>query len=169
MVKPEGSMDGAIRIVAADLSRAEDNAALLFLMDLYARDPMEGGQALADDVMREMVPALRKHPAHFVWLAFRDSAPAGFTICFLGFSTFNARPLVNVHDISVRAEFRGLGVGKKLLAAVESKARELGCCKITLEVRQDNEVARGLYRKAGFDRSVAGPTGVPMEFWQKKL
>ena len=135
MVKTEGTMVGAIRIVAADLSRAEDNAALLFLMDLYARDPMEGGQALADDVMREMVPALRKHPAHFVWLAFRDSAPAGFTICFLGFSTFNARPLLNVHDISVRAEFRGLGVGKMLLAAVESKARELGCCKITLEVR----------------------------------
>jgi GNAT superfamily N-acetyltransferase len=138
-------------------------------MDLYARDPMQGGERLPDDVMRELVPALRKHPARFVWLAYSNGAPVGFTICFLGFSSFNARPLINIHDISVRAELRGVGVGKMLLAAIESKARDLGCCKITLEVRQDNEVARGLYRKAGFDRSVAGAAGVPMEFWQKKL
>jgi ribosomal protein S18 acetylase RimI-like enzyme len=162
-------MDGAVKIVEADLSRAEDHAALLFLMDLYARDPMQGGEPLPDDVMRQLVPALLKHPARFVWLAYRNGAPAGFTICFLGFSTFNARPLINIHDISVRAELRGVGVGKMLLAAVESKARALGCCKITLEVRQDNDVARGLYRKLGFDRSVVGATGVPMEFWQKKL
>jgi GNAT superfamily N-acetyltransferase len=162
-------MDGAVKIVETDLSRAEDRAALLFLMDLYARDPMQGGEQLPDGVMRELVPALREHPARFVWLAYGNGAPAGFTICFLGFSSFNARPLINIHDISVRAELRGAGVGKLLLAAIESKARELGCCKITLEVRQDNEVARGLYRKAGFDRSVVGAAGVPMEFWQKKL
>ena len=38
-----------------------------------------------------------------------------------------------------------------LLERIEAKARELNCCRITLEVREDNRVARGLYRKVGFE------------------
>jgi ribosomal protein S18 acetylase RimI-like enzyme len=162
-------MADQITIVPSDLSSPDHQQVFLALMDLYARDPMQGGEPLPPNVRNELVPQLRKHPAYFIWFAYRDAEPVGFTVCFLGFSTFNARPLINIHDISVRPECRGLGVGKLLMAAVEAKARELGCCKITLEVRQDNEVARGLYRKVGFDRTVVGPQGVPMEFWQKWL
>ena len=56
-----------------------------------------------------------------------------------------------------------------LLDRIESKARELNCCRLTLEVREDNQVARGLYRKFGFDRATVGPKKVPMEFWRKPL
>ncbi|MGH7947959.1 MAG: GNAT family N-acetyltransferase, partial [Candidatus Binataceae bacterium] len=55
------------------------------------------------------------------------------------------------------------------LAAVEAKARKLGCCKLTLEVRRDNTCARGLYRKVGFDQVTVEGRGVPVEFWQKPL
>lgn len=158
-----------MKIIGADLARPAHRDALLSLIDLYARDPMEGGQPLPKNVMRDLVPWLRKHPAHFVWLAYQGKEAIGFTICFLGFSTFNARPLLNIHDISVRSEFRGLGVGKMLMQAVEAKARKLKCCKLTLEVREDNEVARGLYRKLGFDRSVVGANRAAMEFWQKPI
>ena len=96
-------------------------------------------------------------------------APVGFSICFLGFSTFNARPLINIHDIFVDSAVRGLGIGAMLLERIEAKARELNCCRITLEVRKDNHVARGLYRKVGFDRVVVGSERIPMEFWHKAL
>ncbi len=56
-----------------------------------------------------------------------------------------------------------------LLERIEAKARELNCCRITLEVREDNAVARGLYRKVGFDQVVVGPKRIPMEFWHKLL
>ncbi len=162
-------MADKVKIVPAELARRAHRDALMFLIDLYARDPMEGGEPLPENVMRDLVPWLRKHPARFVWLAYAGTEAIGFTICFLGFSTFNARPLMNIHDISVRSEFRGLGVGKMLMEAVEAKARELKCCKLTLEVREDNEVARGLYRKLGFDRSVVGANRAAMEFWQKPI
>jgi ribosomal protein S18 acetylase RimI-like enzyme len=158
-----------IQIVAVDLDRLEHQQALLILMDRYARDPMQGGTPLPASVMNELIPELRKHPASMIWLAYKDSEPIGFTVCFLGFSTFAARPLINIHDISVRADCRGLGVGKLLMDAIEAKAHELRCSKITLEVREDNDVARGLYRKLGFDRSNVGSEKIPMEFWQKKL
>jgi ribosomal protein S18 acetylase RimI-like enzyme len=39
-----------------------------------------------------------------------------------------------------------------LLKAVEAKARELGCCKLTLEVMDKNDQAVRMYRAAGFAR-----------------
>jgi ribosomal protein S18 acetylase RimI-like enzyme len=133
------------------------------------RDPMEGGQPPSEQVKRELVPGLRAHPACYVFLAWRDGSPVGFSICFIGFSTFNARPLINVHDIFVDSAVRGLGIGRMLLERIEAKARELKCCRLTLEVREDNLVARGLYRKAGFEEVVSGPERVPLEFWHKPL
>ena len=158
-----------VTILDADLSRAEHQHALVMMLDAYMRDPMEGGEPPSERVKRELVPGLRAHPACYVFLAYRDGSPVGFTICFLGFSTFNARPLINIHDIFVDSSVRGMGIGAMLLERIEAEARELNCCGITLEVREDNHVARGLYRKVGFDRVVVGANRVPMEFWRKPL
>jgi ribosomal protein S18 acetylase RimI-like enzyme len=158
-----------VTILDADLSRAEHQNAIIEMLDAYMRDPMEGGEPPPERIKRELVPGLRAHPACYVFLAYRDGAPVGFSICFLGFSTFNARPLINIHDIFVDSSARGTGIGAKLLKRIEAKARELNCCRITLEVRKDNLVARGLYRKVGFDQAAFGANRVPMEFWHKPL
>jgi ribosomal protein S18 acetylase RimI-like enzyme len=71
-------------------------------------------------------------------------------VCFIGFSTFAARPLLNIHDFAVAGAFRGQRVGARLLEHIEQKARELGCCKLTLEVKDDNHAARRLYKRFGF-------------------
>ena len=158
-----------ITIVDADLSRAEHQHALLTMLEAYILDPMEGGVLPSAQVKRDLVPGLRAHPACYVLLAYQASAPVGFAICFLGFSTFLARPLLNIHDIFVDAALRGAGIGATLLDRIELKARDLNCCRITLEVREDNRVARGLYRKVGFDRVLVGAERVAMEFWHKPL
>ncbi len=158
-----------VTIVDADLSRGEHQQALLTMLDAYMRDPMEGGEPPSERVKRELVPGLRAHPACYVFLAYRDGSPFGFSICFLGFSTFNARPLINIHDIFVDSSVRGMGIGAMLLERIEAKARELNCCRITLEVREDNRVARGLYRKVGFDQVVVGAERIALEFWHKPL
>jgi len=158
-----------VTILDADLSRAEHQHALVTMLDAYMRDPMEGGEPMSERVKRDLIPGLRAHPACYVFLAFRDGAPVGFTICFLGFSTFLARPLINIHDIFVDSSVRGAGIGAMLLERIEAKARELNCCRITLEVREDNHVARGLYRKVGFDQVVVGTERIALEFWHKPL
>ena len=158
-----------VTIVDADLSRADHQNALVKMLDAYMRDPMEGGEPPSEQVKRDLVPGLRAHPACHVFLAYRDSVPVGFSICFLGFSTFLARPLLNIHDIFVDLSVRGRGIGAMLLKCIESRARDLNCCRITLEVREDNRVARGLYRKVGFDRVVVGAERIALEFWHKPL
>ena len=158
-----------VTIVDADLSSAEHHNALVTMLDAYMRDPMEGGEPPSEQVKRDLVPGLRAHPACHVFLAYHDGLPVGFSICFLGYSTFLARPLLNIHDIFVDLSIRGRGIGAMLLDRIEARARELNCCRITLEVREDNRVARGLYRKVGFDRVVVGKERIALEFWHKPL
>src|SRR5262249_11356532 len=107
--------------------------------------------------------------ACYVFFALSGKQPIGFAICFLGFSTFNARPLINIHDIFVQDSARGVGIGEQILDRIEAKARSLDGCAITLEVREDNSRARRLYRKFGFERAQVGAQRVPMEFWRKGL
>jgi ribosomal protein S18 acetylase RimI-like enzyme len=137
---------------------------LLAVLDSYARDPIGSGQPLPTDVKQRLVPALRAHPTTLAFLAFEGERAVGLALCFTGFSTFRALPLINVHDLAVLPDCRGQGVGRRLLEAVEARARSLGCGKITLEVREDNAGARGLYDSFGFG---AGQT--PTFFLEKPL
>jgi ribosomal protein S18 acetylase RimI-like enzyme len=55
-----------------------------------------------------------------------------------------------------------------LLAAAEEHARRSGCCKLTLEVQDDNKRARSLYQSFGFEDFVVGKSA-PTRFLAKKL
>jgi Acetyltransferase (GNAT) family len=49
---------------------------------------------------------------------------------------------------------RGYGLGRRLLAALEHRARELGCCRLTLEVQENNRRVRAIYGHGGFVQAV---------------
>jgi GNAT superfamily N-acetyltransferase len=157
-----------LRICEADLTDREHAEAVVAVVNAYAADPAGRGRPLSADVRERLVPALREHPTTLVLLAFVDGEPAGVAVCFYGLSTFSARPLLNIHDLAVTSQHRGKGIGRALLTAVEEHARRSACCKLTLEVQDDNSRARGLYRSFGFDDYVVRePT--PTRFLVKEL
>ncbi|MBK5072770.1 GNAT family N-acetyltransferase [Budviciaceae bacterium CWB-B4] len=159
----------SIEIVIADYQNPAQGNDLLMLLDGYAQDPMGGGEALPPAVKASLLAELTRLPHAFTVLAYVDNKPAGLINCFLGFSTFAAKPLVNIHDVVVSASFRGLGLSQKMMAKVEQVAREKGCCKMTLEVLEGNEIAKGSYRKFGFSGYELDPQMGKAVFWQKKL
>jgi ribosomal protein S18 acetylase RimI-like enzyme len=138
------------------------------VLNSYASDPRGGAKPLSDDVRARLVPGLRAHPMSVVWLAFEEGQAIGLCVGFVGFSTFKGRPLINIHDLAVLPEHRGKGVGRALLAAAEKHARSIGCCRLTLEVQDDNAPARGLYERFGFRDVVYGDSG-PTRFLGKSL
>ncbi len=149
----------SIEIREANLADEAHAAGLLSVLDRYAVSEMGGGAPLSDDVRRRLVPALREQTQALVLLAFSGADVVGIATCFFGFSTFSARPLLNVHDLAVLPDFQGRGIGRALLVAAEERARSRGCAKLTLEVREDNAPARGLYHERGFrDFELAGAT-----------
>jgi len=163
-----GPAAGRPRIVVANLDDALHCTAVVAVLDTYASDPVGGGRPLADDVRERLVPMLRQHGQAVVLLAFDANRPVGIAVCFLGLSTFAARPLLNVHDLAVVPDQRGRGIGHALLAEAENVARERGCCKLTLEVQEDNAPALGLYRRFGFGDFVIGDSA-PTRFLSKAL
>lgn len=56
----------------------------------------------------------------------------------------------DVLTIAVRPDRWGHGIGSLLLGALIGEARRRGCDEVFLEVRSDNDRARGLYRRRGF-------------------
>ncbi len=158
-----------VLIVQASYTNPVHAQALRDVLNHYAQDPMGGGVALPVEVLEQLPGELAKRPHAFSVLAFVDGHAAGLVNCFEGFSTFAGKPLVNVHDVSVVDTYRGLGLSQKMLDKVEDIARERGCCKITLEVLEDNPVAQGSYRKFGFSDGQLDPDHGRMLFWKKSL
>jgi ribosomal protein S18 acetylase RimI-like enzyme len=152
------------RIEEADLDDPIQAAGLVHCIDAYAAEDMGGGHALGEDVKRELVPGLKLQPQRLVLLARSGADVVGAVVCFMGYSTFSARPRLNVHDLCVLAEHRGHGLGRRLMDAVLERARAAGCSAVSLEVRADNAIARRLYESLGFGVGFA-----PLEFWVRPL
>ncbi len=162
-------MSGEIKTVIADYLNAGHAGDIGHLLNSYAADPMGGGVPLAEGIQSRIATELARIPGAFTVLCYVDSQPAGLANCFTGFSTFKCRPLVNIHDIAVLKEFRGLGISQLLLDRVELLAQEKGCCKITLEVLEGNHIARNAYLKFGFAGYELDPQMGKALFWEKVL
>lgn len=132
-------------------------------------DTMGGGEPLSDYTQQHLIENLKKQSHVFTVLAYVDGKPAGIANCVVGFSTFNAKPLINFHDVSVTKAFRRKGITNLLFSKVEQIAKDMGCCKLTLEVLQGNEVAKSAYNKEGFAGYELDPEMGQAVFWQKKL
>jgi ribosomal protein S18 acetylase RimI-like enzyme len=156
-------------IIEADLARPDHQDAVRALIAAYANDPMGNGGPLPADVMERLIAGLQRHPTTLILLAYVDGEPAGIATCFVGFSTFYARPLVNIHDLAILPGFRGRGLGRQLLEGVLDKARELGCCKVTLEVHEGNTRAKQIYEAAGFAEGAAREPGGRWLFYSRPL
>ena len=162
-----GSLSIVLAIVRADLEIASHQSGIIELLNMYASEPLQGSQPLDDETRSRLIPGLAAQVNGRYFLAMHGNQAVGVAICFLGFSTFRALQLLNVHDLAVHRDFRGQGIGTRLLDAVERDAIQLGCCKLTLEVLHENVHARRLYERAGFGSG--GPAGAGSLFMTKAL
>ena len=156
-------------IQIADFSNPTHAQAIVFLLNEYAKDPMGGGEPLSAFTQANLVSEMAKRASIHVVLAFVDGKPAGLVNCIEGFSTFACKPLMNIHDIVVLAEYRGKGISSQLLKKAEDIAKFLGCCKLTLEVLEGNKLAQAAYIANGFAGYELDPVMGRAMFWQKKI
>ncbi len=142
---------------------------LLLLLNEYAQSPMGGGKPLTRYTQKHLISALAKHPSAFSVIAYDKQQAIGLANCFEGFSTFQCRPLINIHDFMVSTNYRGQGISQQLLDAIESIAKARHCCKITLEVLSGNASAQRAYEKYGFTAYELDPHAGHALFWEKTV
>ncbi len=134
------------------------------LMKDYMLDPMGGGKPMPEDLPQRMLEGLEKQPNYVGFLVKLEGSFVGLANCFVNYSTFKAKQLINIHDFVVKPGYRKQGIGESLLGAVSAYAEKHDMCRVTLEVREDNDKAMRLYKRVGFE-----PCKPNMYFWEQNL
>jgi GNAT superfamily N-acetyltransferase len=103
-------------------------------------------QATEDDVRESLFGA---RPAAEVVIAWAGDEPAGFALFFHNYSTFVARRGLYLEDLFVLPEYRGQGLGRRLLAHLARVAVDRRCGRFEWAVLDWNENAIAVYRRIG--------------------
>ena len=156
-------------ILEASLEREDHARDVLTLLNAFSSDPFGDGHPLSEEVRGKVIDGLRAHPTTHVFLAYRNGEAVGLAICFLGYSTFRARRLLNIKDYFILPSQRGQGIGRDLMNFVADRARELDCCLLTLEVQENNQRTRHIYAAAGFAQAVYVPEAGGSLYLHKEL
>lgn len=125
-----------------------EHAHTILAEDLYNVSTLEDFKMTIDQE-REWIQAHYDNPAHIALAA----EVAGAFVGFLGFENGTRKRLAHhgVLHMSVRAEFRGKGIGTSLLQSLIDWAKDNPVIeKLTLAVFVTNQPAISLYEKMGF-------------------
>jgi len=151
-------------IIPCNLSVPEHQKAVIELIADYIMDEMGDGVPQSEQEKADLIAGLKKNPETIIIFAEIQGVFVGLLVAFENFSTFTARPMINVHDVTVLKEYRNKGIGRKLMNALIEEAKKRNCSRITLEVRKDNLPAQNLYKDLGFSEPPPG-----MLYWRKYL
>jgi len=97
------------------------------------------------------------NPRVFCDIAEVDGEPAGFTLWFYSYSTFQAKHGIYLEDLYVRPQFRGHRLGKALLVQLAKRAVDENCGRFEWSVLDWNTQSIAFYTALGA-RAVEGWT-----------
>ena len=75
----------------------------------------------------------------------------------------NGKDIAHVHNLQVRNDLQGKGIGQQMMAFAENKARQMGKTLLTLGVDDYNERAIYFYKKLGYEVFKEEPGRLPKE------
>ncbi len=136
-------------------------------MNEYAAGDTGGAKELPEEVLARLPASLKSCPTYVGIIAWEDEKPVGLLNSFWSISTFKAKRLINIHDIAVATAHQRKGIGRRMIRELNDIAKEMDCCKITLEVLDGNHGAIALYRLMGFESYRLDPAFGSAQFMQK--
>lgn len=134
-----------LRIVPA--TKADVPLILALIKELAEYERLSHEVVATEEVLEETLFGERRYAE--VLLAFLGDEPAGYALFFHSFSTFLGRPGLYLEDIYVKPQYRGSGIGKKLLAHLARIGAERTCGRMEWAVLNWNEPSIGFYKSLG--------------------
>jgi [ribosomal protein S18]-alanine N-acetyltransferase len=99
---------------------------------------------------------LNANPAALLWVAEVESPPAGRKLVGM-IVIWLIVDEAHIATIAVHPDFRGQGIGRRLLSTALKEAIHRGANQAMLEVRAGNQAAQALYRRFGFEVTFRRP------------
>ena len=134
---------------ALHLARPEDLDRLLPLVEAFHSE--EGIVLEDEDRVAALMPLLDGSPLGAIYLIGPTRAPVGYIVINFGWSVEFGGMDAFVDEFFIRPKVRGRGMGGDTLTALAGALGDAGVRAFHLEVDRDNEPARRLYARSGFE------------------
>jgi ribosomal protein S18 acetylase RimI-like enzyme len=132
---------------------ADAEALCALLVQLPVAGPGDVPLPRAHDVLREILA----DPDRRLFVACAGDDIVGTAdVVVLANLTHGGRPYANVENVVVDASARGRGIGRAVMDAVLTFARERGCYKVQLQSNEQRAPAHALYESLGFEPVAKG-------------
>lgn len=117
---------------------------------IYQMNKDEMGYAYSfDDTVKKLEKVLLNDNTR-VFVAECDGEVIGY-IHSADYQLLYVPPMKNILGIAVSSDYRNRGVGRALLAAVETWAKESGCTSVRLTSGAERESAHAFYKNCGYE------------------
>jgi len=139
--------------VRISTARSDESETLATLWVRLAEDQQRHGSHLLPAENRQHIrETVVRHIVSNTLLVARDGDIVGFVMFTMetaGYRQDTVRGIVE--NIYVEPEYRGEGLGERLLDEAEAELAQRGAEAVALEVLADNEAARRFYRRQGYE------------------
>ena len=140
-------------LVIRPATEADTPLILYFIRELAAYEGLLEEVVATEEILRRSLFA--KKQAEVIISEYQGQA-VGFALYFHNFSTFLGKANLYLEDLYVTPEVRGKGIGKALLAALATIARERDCQRLDWWCLDWNESSIRFYLEMG---------AIPMSDW----
>lgn len=132
------------------ISEAHEND-LACILELYEALEDEGSITLSPPQAAGIFREMARQPRHRLYVSrYEDTIVGTFILTVLDYIAHNGKRASVMEDVVVHPEWRGKGIGIKLVAHAIALSRQHNCYKMSLSSNKSRQAAHAFYRKAGF-------------------
>lgn len=103
------------------------------------------------DVGRRYFKSRLEGASSIVAVAVIDKKIVGYVLSFIATYPFRAEnPIAEIENMFISPEYRGKGIGEKLIGEIKRQAKEKGVKRIKVAALANNDLAIRFYKKCGF-------------------
>jgi ribosomal protein S18 acetylase RimI-like enzyme len=155
-------MSGSVTVHHATVDDAPDVARLLHQFNTEFSEPVPDVEFLTER-FRQLLGQGE------VMVLLGGEEPAGLAVLRFRPSFYSDGPEAYLQELYVTPTRRGQGLGRALLEAALSLARERGADHIDLGTSEDDAAARALYESCGFTNREGSRDGPKMLYYEREL
>ena len=126
---------------------------LSFIKEIAEYEKLSHAVEATEDILKKYIFDNRRAE---VLIVEKDEGPIGYVVYFYNFSTFTGTSGLYLEDVFIRAEYRGMGLGKEIFKLLGKIAREEGCKRMEWVCLNWNEPSKKFYKGLG---------AIPMDEW----
>jgi len=127
--------------------RKEDKPCLMEMMRVFYASPAVLSNGSEEIFSNDIDNCVNDNPYVEGYVIEDETGIQGYTMVAKSFSTEFGKACIWIEDLYVKEQYRGLGLGKRLMDFITTKYTD---CIFRLEAEEENERAIRLYKKCGF-------------------